>query len=386
MNESYKILHIMSSFGGGISSFIRNKALSIDDSHITMDVASFNEVPKEFELEINSQGGEVYLLPNPKKEGFTSFFKEYKGILEKNGPYSMVHCHLGGHRAFPFYLISKAMGVNRFVLHAHNSGVTKVSKETKADLYMQKLNQLLNKIGSDQMASCGVKASKYYFGEKSIINNKVMHIPNSIDVNQFMLSWDETKKMEIKKKNKIPVNVPIIGTVGRFDENKNQIFQVKLIERMAEKGLEFCWIFIGDGVTRSDIASQISMRGLDKYVRFLGRREDVPSLYQLMDVFVLTSYTEGLPTVCIESQTAGVPCVVSDSITREIDLELGLVEFVSLEKVEQWIKKINHSLKKKTPKNKEILSSLKDKKFTNVSSAELYKDFIKGNLSHYTIN
>ena len=50
---------------------------------------------------------------------------------------------------------------------------------------------------------------------------------------------------------------------------------------------------------------------------FLGKRNDVERLYQAMDVFVLPSRYEGLPVVGVEAQSAGLPCVFSDVITRE---------------------------------------------------------------------
>ena len=50
---------------------------------------------------------------------------------------------------------------------------------------------------------------------------------------------------------------------------------------------------------------------------FLGRRPDTDRLYQAMDVFLLPSHFEGLPIVGIEAQSAGLPCIMSDRITRE---------------------------------------------------------------------
>ena len=66
-----------------------------------------------------------------------------------------------------------------------------------------------------------------------------------------------------------------------------------------------------------------------KMCYFLGRRTNVPDLLQVMDCFVLPSRFEGLAIVGIEAQAAGIPCVFSDRVSREINIT-GLVTFLSL--------------------------------------------------------
>ena len=53
---------------------------------------------------------------------------------------------------------------------------------------------------------------------------------------------------------------------------------------------------------------------------FLGQRDDIDRLYQAFDVFILPSLYEGLGLVGVEAQRAGLPCLLSDTITREVDV------------------------------------------------------------------
>lgn len=74
-------------------------------------------------------------------------------------------------------------------------------------------------------------------------------------------------------------------------------------------------------------------------VLFLGNRGDVWNYYQAMDLFLFPSLYEGLPGTVLEAQTSGLPCLVSDSITKEVKIT-DLVEFFPLkETAEEWAKK-----------------------------------------------
>ena len=56
----------------------------------------------------------------------------------------------------------------------------------------------------------------------------------------------------------------------------------------------------------------------------------MPRLLGAADVFLLPSLFEGLPLVALEAQGAGVPAILTDTITREVDIVPGLVERRSL--------------------------------------------------------
>lgn len=385
MKEPVRVLHIMSSFGGGISSFIRNKAKAVDSSKVVFDIATFNDYPAEFAEEIKAMGGNIYHIPNPKKEGVNNFNQAYTNILKNHGPYDLVHSHVGGYRAFSFYLLTKKAGIKRFVVHAHSSEPYYFNgKSFKAKL-KTKFEQRLNRMAATDLVSCGKNPSAFYFGEHAVKNKEVMHIPNSIDLDKYMVHYSEAELKAKKEALNIPPDRYIVGHVGRVDRNKNHAFLLEIIKKMKEQQLPFYWIFIGTGVLLDAIKAQVEEENLGDYVQVLGRREDVQTLYPLMDVFVLPSFSEGLPTVCVEAQASGTPCVVSDTITDEIDMELGMVSFEALTDPDGWIQAIEASVKKQIPSQSEIRQRLTEKKFSNAASADLYEAFILGEMDHYEL-
>ena len=87
-------------------------------------------------------------------------------------------------------------------------------------------------------------------------------------------------------------------------------------------------LLAGEGPERDNIDQQIHRMGLEGQVRLLGRRDDIPQLLALADVFVFPSHYEGHPGAVIEAMFAGKPIVASDTpVHRETisDGESGLL-------------------------------------------------------------
>ena len=68
-------------------------------------------------------------------------------------------------------------------------------------------------------------------------------------------------------------------------------------------------VVAGDGPLRSRFERDVADRGLGEFVHVLGDRNDIPQILAAIDVFILTSDSEGLPGVLIEAQMAGCPIV-----------------------------------------------------------------------------
>ena len=87
---------------------------------------------------------------------------------------------------------------------------------------------------------------------------------------------------------------------------------------------------IGQGELEETIREKIKSLGLEDRAYFLGNRYDVEKYYQAFDYFVFPSTFEGLPGSVAEAQAAGLHCLVSDKVTREVALT-DLVAYRSIE-------------------------------------------------------
>ena len=86
--------------------------------------------------------------------------------------------------------------------------------------------------------------------------------------------------------------------------------------------------------------------GLKEKVLFLGVRDDVHRLLQAIDVFVLPSRFEGIPFVGIEAQAAGLPCIFSTNVDRNIDVT-ETSSFLSLtDSIDNWVEQVLSAFQK----------------------------------------
>jgi len=380
-----KVLHIMSGFGGGISSFILNKAKEFSYRSTVFDVLTYDECGIEFTQAIEKTGGRIIQMPNPKDGEWKQFYSIVNTTMKNLPKDALVHCHIQGYRSFPFRLIAAKNGLNRFAIHAHtNNG------PLKDQSMINKIDFIFNRYFSSEKVSCGIKASKSLFGEKPVKNNIIMHIPNSINQNTYFKSLCALQKEQLTsevfgRENKDKI---LIGHIGRFHPLKNHVFMLDIIEELSKKGIDFQWIFFGSGELEDKVKDEVKKRNLSDYVIFYGRSNQINNMLEIMDIFVLPSFQEGLPTVAVEAQAKGTPTLLSNTISNECDMGLGLIQFLPIDDngVNEWCEHIENLGKKEdVPSAEERRRKLSEKKFTNEAAASLYEDYINGEISHYTL-
>ena len=95
-------------------------------------------------------------------------------------------------------------------------------------------------------------------------------------------------------------------------------------------------ILLGEGGCMEPAKQKAAELGIAESVQFLGNQGNPQDYYQAMDLFIFPSLYEGLPGTVLEAQAAGLPCLMSDTITQEVALT-ELVESKSLkDSAESW--------------------------------------------------
>jgi glycosyltransferase involved in cell wall biosynthesis len=91
-----------------------------------------------------------------------------------------------------------------------------------------------------------------------------------------------------------------------------------------------------------NIKGQVRELQLDSKVIFTGEVDNTYDFYDAIDIFLMPSLFEGLPFTLIEAQTSGLPCLISENVTKEVDLT-DLIHRLSLENnAEAWARELEN--------------------------------------------
>jgi len=104
---------------------------------------------------------------------------------------------------------------------------------------------------------------------------------------------------------------PVVGTVGRLVELKGHHDLLEAWPRVKTTHSRAQLVIVGEGPQRESLAERAEQLGIESSVHLLGRRDDVPELLSLFDVFVFPSRVEGLPGALLEAMCAGLPIITT---------------------------------------------------------------------------
>lgn len=102
-----------------------------------------------------------------------------------------------------------------------------------------------------------------------------------------------------------------IVTVGTVNARKNQILQLDCISELIPT-LKVKLTIVGDGEKLDECKKKAKELGIDDYVRFLGARDDIPQILSESNLFLMSSYDEGLPISAIEAMRSKLPLILTD--------------------------------------------------------------------------
>ena len=145
---------------------------------------------------------------------------------------------------------------------------------------------------------------------EKIPGNKITLIYNGVDVDA--ISKVSCNKTELRESLGIHPCIPVLGTVGRLAPEKQYPLLLKSLSILKNRGIEFIALIVGDGPDRKPLEFLAEKMSLNDRIRFLGQRNDVIQLLELMDVFVFSSGGEAFSITMLEAMTKAKPIVAFD--------------------------------------------------------------------------
>jgi len=137
--------------------------------------------------------------------------------------------------------------------------------------------------------------------------SKIKVIPRGREVNKFA---NDSKSLSNLKEEMQLGDSKILINVGRLIESKGQMDLIQAFSKLKKNNIIL--LIVGEGPYHKNLEAEITRLKLEKSVFLLGRRDDVPALLQISDLFIFTSYLEGLPGSLIEAMMAKLPIIASD--------------------------------------------------------------------------
>lgn len=311
-----RVLHIVGRMDrAGAETMLMNYYRAIDRSRLQLDFLVYTTEIGDYDAEIRTLGGEIIQV-----EGDAGWLKRTVAMTRifRQGRWRAVHAHTNFSNIFPLFAAFLARIPIR-ISHAH---VTDVDCSSMAQRLYQAVAPVVLRLFATHKVACGERAAALLYRP----GDSVTILPNAIESSLYFQERGEASQA-LRDELQIGAETRIVLQVARLDKVKNQLFIIEVARRLKEQCNDFVVLLAGRGEMEDQLREAIARHQLNDHVKLLGVRDDIPQLLNAADVFVLPSFVEGFPVVLVEAQAAGVPCLVSDRVSTEVDLGMGLVSF-----------------------------------------------------------
>ena len=270
----------------------------------------------------------VHLAINLAKRGFPSSVialdegGEHEDMLRAAG----VDYHIVGRKSFrtlryhtDMRALLRRTGID--VLHTHNlspllrvlpgaklAGVRRIVHTEHGPAYMDDRRDLrrMLRLASrfvGRFVLVGNRLRPYYTDRVGIPSDQMTVIPNGIDIERFV---PDTPAAEARAALGLPAGF-LIGSAGRLTWEKNFTLLLQGVHSARQRGVGVHLALMGDGTQRSELEALASSLGIRDAVTFLGWRTDTDRILPLLDAYVVSSASEGLPLAVLEAMACAIP-------------------------------------------------------------------------------
>lgn len=313
---------------GGIEASVMNIYRYIDKEKVVFDFLVHRPNEGYYEEEIRRYGGKIYRAEAFQPLKLRKYEKSCMEILKAHPEYKVFHAHQELNMWTLKY--AKKAGIPCRLAHSHNAK-TVINLKFFFLLY-QKF--FVKKYCTD-MFMCSTPAGEWSYGKKDVQAGKVKMSRNGIEADRFR--YDEKVRKEVRQEIGAGDKI-VFGHAGRFMQQKNHTFLLDIFYEIHKKNPNTMLVLCGEGRLEEDIRTKIKDYKLEEDVHLLGVRGDMDRMYQGWDMMLFPSLWEGLPVTAIEAQTSGLPILMSDVITPEVEVTDAVKKLSLKQPAEIWAK------------------------------------------------
>lgn len=284
-------------------------------------VDPYEEQDASLAEELEQEGFRLFAMPK-SASGYLQKYRFMNKLMKKE-QFDIVHSHV---ILFSGIVLAAAKrnGVKVRIAHSH---ITKWNREENSTykLYKRIMQALLRRYANVKIG-CSRDAGAFLFGKKQYEKNGIF-LANGVDTEKFAFS--EAHRASVRRELAIEEDTLLVGHIGSVYRIKNQAFLVEVFAEMLKKEPQAKLLLVGELFDAEPIINKAKALHVYENVIFAGQRKDAYKIYSALDIMIFPSLHEALPLSLIEAQAAKLPCLISDTVTKEVRFNDN-VDFMSL--------------------------------------------------------
>lgn len=312
---------------GGVQTWLAQMLEYLPRYNIKTDILIHSTTSMDLASVLEAKGAR--LIPCTRTKSPRQYYQDFSNVIARFGPYDIVHSNVHYFSGIVM-LAAYFAGVPVRVTHSRNTTVTTTGNIVRR-AYEQVMRWAIRKYGTHNIAVSDDAARVLFSLGRNVRPYTIVR--SGIDFSAFKEAVDP---FSIRQELGIPRDAFVVGHVGRYTEQKNHGFLLRVAREVVKRKQNVYFLLVGTGKLRGSIEAQVANMGLSKHFVFVDARDDIPRLMKgAMDAFLFPSKWEGLGRVVLEAQAAGLPCVISDRVPADVAVVPALVNTLSLNQDEE---------------------------------------------------
>ena len=323
MGNRLKIVHVTFDMSiGGAEKVIYNLITNTDKTRYDASVLCLGKIVGPIGQQLISIGYKVDIIA--REPGFDiSLIYKIRRYVQKH-KVDVLHCHQ--YTPYVYGVFGSMSNFCRVIFTEHGRFFPDERKKKRV-----LINPFLN-LFTGYVTAISKATRDALVDYENFPYNKIKVVYNGIDDLNYLSSGDP----ELKKTLGIKDGASILGTVARLDSIKNQRMMINALKLVHDNYPDTYLIIVGDGPERKNLQELVSGLHVSSKVIFTGFSEEAHIYYKIMDMFLLTSFSEGTAMTLLEAMASGLPCIATNvGGNPEIvkDSETGILVPVNDEKL-----------------------------------------------------
>lgn len=286
---------------GGLEKIIFEMGNFFVEQGHEIEVLCLREINHDYLKNLDGEKIPIHLIR--KKNRFDLLYHYKVANFIRKRKFDVVHAHSGCF--WDAAVFSLFAGVNKYIFTAHGLPIKNGIKS--------RLEDIIAGFRADHIIAVSAEIEQTMKQSLFLCNKKIITIINGINTDVYSAIKVENEKERLLQKYQLPLNHLRVGTVGRFAPEKNYQMLLKAFSHLlGNSNKKIALLMVGSGRMEKELKKLAIDLGIEKEVYFMGVQHKIHEILPLLDVFVLSSLTEGTSISLLEAQSCCVPAVVTD--------------------------------------------------------------------------